>query len=120
MLSLTHISRHLRLMLTALTLLCVMALNHREVTTYVGAAKAGTGQQVQKTATERHGTVKQKVSLEAPHAFLVLQLDACTHNLLRVAFPLPASPVLATLPLTAPVSGFFKTFLSALIQAQAP
>lgn len=119
MLPLAHISRHLRLMLTALTLLCVMALNHREVTTYAGAAKASSSQQVQKSASERHGTVKQKVSLEAPHAFLVLQLDACT-NLLRVSFTPPARPELAPLSLAAPASGFFKTFLSAVIQAQAP
>ncbi|MGV3502200.1 MAG: hypothetical protein ACO1O1_00720 [Adhaeribacter sp.] len=119
MLPLPNISRHIRVMLTALTLLCVMALNHREVTTYVAAANTKSGQQVQKTAAERHGTVKQKVSLEAPHAFLVLQLAACA-SLPRVEFTPPVTVEPAALPFSSPIRGFFKTFLSAAIQAQAP
>jgi len=119
MLPLANISRHLRLMLTALTLLCVMVLNHREVTTFAAAPKAQTSQQLHHTAAEQHGTIKQKVSLEAPHAFLVLQLAACT-DFLRVDLMSPVAPVLHRLGLPSPVTGFFKIFLSAVIQAKAP
>jgi hypothetical protein len=106
-------------MLTAITLLCVVALNHREVTTYTAAPEANTAQQLTKTAAERHGVVKQKVTLEAPHAFLVLQLAACT-DFLRVDLMSPVAPVLHRLGLPSPVTGFFKIFLSAAIQANAP
>jgi hypothetical protein len=113
------ISRHLRLILTALTLLCVMALNHREVTTFTAAPKAKTTQQLHNTAADQHGTIKQKVSLEAPHAYLALQLATCT-DLLKLDFAAPATPVLNRLRLPHPVTGFFKIFLSAVIQAKAP
>jgi hypothetical protein len=113
------ISRHLRVMLTALTLLCVVALNHREVTTYTAAPEAKTAHQLHKTTAERQGTIKQKVSLEAPHAYLVLQLATFT-DFLRVDFISPVTPVLNRFRLPRPVTGFFKVFLSAAIQANAP
>lgn len=119
MLPTADISRHLRLMLTALTLLCVMALNHRELTTYTAAPEAKTTQQLHHTAADQHGTVKQKVSLEAPHAYLVLQLAACT-DLVSFDFVSPVTQVLNRLRLPHPVTGFFKIFLSAVIQAKAP
>jgi hypothetical protein len=114
-----NISRHLRVMLTAITLLCVVALNHREVTTYASAPETQKTHQLHKTAAERHGTVKQKVSLEAPHAYLVLQMAACT-DFLQVAFISPLTPLLNRFGLPNPVTGFFKIFLSATIQANAP
>jgi hypothetical protein len=114
-----NIARHFRVMLTALTLLCVMVLNHREVTTYTAAPEAQTAHQLHKTAADRHGAVKQKVSLEAPHAYLVLQLATFTDFFT----PDFSSPLIQALPLVRlpdPVSGFFKVFLSAAIQANAP
>jgi hypothetical protein len=114
-----NISRHIRVILTALTLLCVVGLNHREVTTYTAIPETGTAQQVHKTAAARQGTIKQKVSLEAPHAFLVLQL-ATFPDFARIDFMAPVTPVLNRFRLPKPVSGFFKTFLSAAIQANAP
>ena len=119
MLPLANISRHLRLMLTALTLLCVMALNHREVTTYAAAPEAKPAQQLHKTAADQHGTIKQKVSLEAPHAYLILEL-AATADLLEVDLAAPATALLHRLRLPHPVTGFFSIFLSTVIQAQAP
>ena len=119
MLPLANISRHLRVLLTAITLLCVVALNHREVTTYASAPEARKTQQLHKTAAEGHDTVKQKVSLEAPHAYLVLQIAACT-DFLPVAFTTPLRPLLNRFGLPNPVTGFFKIFLSAAIQANAP
>jgi hypothetical protein len=106
-------------MLTAITLLCVVALNHREVTAYPAAPEAQTAQQLHKTAAERHGTLKQKVSLEAPHAHLVLELAAYP-DFLRVDFVSPVTPVLNQYRLPNPVTGFFKIFLAAAIQANAP
>jgi hypothetical protein len=114
-----NISRHLRLMLTAVTLLCVMALNHREVTTYACAPDAAASQQLHKSAAEHHGTVKEKVSLEAPHAYLQLQLAICT-DFIRAVFRSPVTPLVNRLRLPNPATGFFKIFLSAAIQANAP
>jgi hypothetical protein len=114
-----NISRHLRVLLTALTLLCVVVLNHREVTTYTAAREAKTAHQFHKTTADRQDAVKQKVSLEAPHAYLVLQLAPIT-DFLRFDFKAPFSPVRHRLRLPNPVPGFFKTFLSAAIQANAP
>ena len=114
-----NITRHLRLMLTAITLLCVMALNHRVVTTYASAPEASTSQQLQKSNAGQHATVKQKVSLEATHAYLQLQLAICT-DFSGTAFSFPVTPLLSRLGLPNPVAGFFKIFLSAAIQANAP
>jgi hypothetical protein len=114
-----NISRHLRLMLTAITLLCVMALNHREVTTYACAPEASTSQQLHKSTAEHHGTVKQKVSLEATHAYLQLQLAICT-DFSRATLLAPITPLLTRLRLPNPAPGFFKVFLFAAIQANAP
>lgn len=110
------ISRHLRLMLTAITLLCVVALNHREVTTYVCAPEA---HQVHTAAAERHSTVKEKVSLEAPHAYLVLEMVA-GNDFVPLAFIPPVAPLLHWFGRSNPVTGFFKIFLSGVIQAMAP
>lgn len=119
MLPLANISRHFRVILTALTLLCVMALNHREVTTYVSAPAAGSSQQLHTATAERHGTVTQKVSLEAPHAYLVLQLATFT-DFFRVTFHCPVTTLLHYCRLPEPVTGIFSIFFSTLIQAQAP
>jgi hypothetical protein len=106
-------------LLTAITLLCVVALNHREVTTYASAPETQQTHQLRKTAAEHHDTVKQKVSLEAPHAYLVLQMATCTDFLQAAIIP-PFRPLLNRLGLPNPAPGFFKIFLSAAIQANAP
>ena len=119
MLSVANISRQFRVLLTALTLLCVVALNHREFTTYTPAPAAKTSHQLHKAAAKHQSTVKQKVTLEAPHAYLVLQLATFT-EFLRVDFLPLVTPSLHLFRLPNPVTGFFQVFLSSVIQAQAP
>ena len=114
-----NIVRHLRLVLMAITLLFVVGLNNREVTTFAAAPEATAGQQVDQSAGERNGTVKQKVSFEATPSYVVLQL-AAVPGFLNLNF---AKPLLQPLTPTYPsriVAGFFKIFLSGAIQANAP
>lgn len=104
----------------AITLLCVVALNNREVTTYTTAPEANTTQQVNASnAATRHGVVKQKVSLEATYSYVVLQLAACT-NIVPLVFRKPVDYFTPAYPAIRPGVAFFKIFLSAAIQPNAP
>jgi hypothetical protein len=115
-----YIWKQLRVVITAITLLCVVSLNNREVTTFVQAPDNPTAQQVNKSAaTERHHIVKQKVSLEATPSYLVLQLANFTH-FLRIVFQPPVFSVLVPFKPSLPVIRFFQIFLSAAIQPNAP
>ena len=114
-----NIVKHLRLVLTAITLLFVVGLNNREVTTFTASPNTATGQQVNESAADRNGTVKQKVSFEATPSYVLLQL-AAVPEFLRINF---TKPICLALPPTCPsgmVSVFFKIFLSEAIQANAP
>ncbi|MDB5261775.1 MAG: hypothetical protein JWQ14_1056 [Adhaeribacter sp.] len=113
------IVKHFRLVLTAITLLFVVGLNNREVTTFAPAPEAKTGQQINKSAADRNGTVKQKISFEATSSFVVLQL-AVVPEFLQVSFIKPLFLHLSPTCLSGLVTGFFKIFLSTAIQANAP
>ena len=54
-----NLVKHLRLVFMAITLLLVVGLNNREVTTYTVSPNTATGQQVNESAADRNGTVKQ-------------------------------------------------------------
>ena len=115
-----NIARQLRVVLTAITLLLMVGLNNREVTTYGAAPASETGQQVNKSAADRNGTVKQKVSFEATSSYLVLQLAAAIPHFLNFSFSKPLFLHVAPLYPGGIVLGYFKTLLSATIQANAP
>jgi hypothetical protein len=114
-----NIVKHLRLLLTAITLLFVVGLNNREVTTFAAAPKAKTTQQINKSAADRNGTVKQKVSFEATPSYVVLQLAAMP-ELLRLSFAEPLFLHFTPHYSNGSVISFFKIFLSSAIQANAP
>jgi len=114
-----NISKNLRLLLTAITLLLVVGLNNREVTTYV-APDAATTHQLNKSAAAEHGTVKQKVLLEGTASYLVLVLAALPNGFLHLDFPRPLPAIMIFCRPGFIVTGFFKTFLSTAIQPNAP
>ena len=114
-----NISKNLRLLLTAVTLLLVMGLNNREVTTYV-APDAATAHQLNKSAAADHGTVKQKVLLEGTASYLILELAALPNGFLHLDFPRPLPAVITFCRPGFTLAGFFKTFLLAAIQPNAP
>jgi len=114
-----NISKNLRLLLTAITLLLVVGLNNREVTTYV-APDAATTHQLNKSATADHGTVKQKVLLEGTASYLILELAALPNDFLSVDFPRPLPAVIIFYRPAFIAAGFFKTFLATAIQPNAP
>lgn len=116
-----NIAKQLRVVLTAITLLLMVGLNNREVTTYVAAPDIKTGQQVDKSAAaDRHGTVKQKVSFEATPSYVVLQLAAVVPVLPGFSFVKPIFLQLIPQYPTGIVLGYFKTLLSTTIQVNAP
>ena len=113
------IAKNLRLLLTAITLLLVVGLNNREVTTYT-AAKAVAAHQLNTSAAAEHGTVKQKVSLEGTASYLILQLAVLPGCLPELSFPQPFSSIMTFYRPGFTVAGLFKIFLSAAIQPNAP
>lgn len=114
-----NIVQHLRLFLTAITLLLVVGLNNREVTTYTVPDAAG-HQVAHAPAAEQHGIVKKKVSLEATSSYLVLQLAALSANCSRINFSPRLIPVKTSYCPAVAVIGFFKLFLATAIQPNAP
>ena len=114
-----NIVQHLRLFLTAITLLLVVGLNNREVTTYAVPDKAA-HQVKHAPAAEQHGTIKKKVSLEATSSYLVLQLAALPAIFSRISFPSWLIPVKTSYQPVVAVTGFFKLFLATAIQPNAP
>jgi len=114
-----NIAKNLRLLLTAITLLLVVGLNNREVTTYA-VSDTATSHQLNKSAAEHNGTVKQKVTLEATSSYLILPLAALPAILPRLDFPQPLLAIKVFYPAAVAVAGFFKIFLSAAIQPNAP
>src|SRR5688572_29996770 len=116
-----NIAKQLRVVLTAITLLLMVGLNNREVTTYVAAPDANTAQQVDKSAAaDRHGTVKQKVFFEATPSNVVLQLVSVVPALPSFSFVKPVLLHLIAQYPTGIVLGYFKTLLSTTIQVNAP
>lgn len=115
-----NITKQLQIALMAITLLCVIALNNREVTTFKPVPETQAAHQVNKSAaTEQQTTVKQKVSLEATPSYIVLQIAAC-HSLLPVVFQRPVFTAVIHYYFTSPAAGFFKLFLVSSIQPNAP
>lgn len=114
-----NIVQQLRLFLTAITLLLVVGLNNREVTTYT-VPDAAAHQVAHAPAAEQHGIVKKKVSLEATSSYLVLQLAALPANFPRLNFPDRLIPVKTSYSPVVAVSGFYKLFFSTAIQPNAP
>ncbi|GEO03110.1 hypothetical protein AAE02nite_07740 [Adhaeribacter aerolatus] len=117
-----NIAKQLRVVLTAITLLLMVGLNNREVTTYtlVPATKAGHQQVDKSAAADRHGTVKQKISFEATPSYVVLQQAAAVPELSYFSF---VKPVLLHFTPQYPagiVLRYFKTLLSTSIQVNAP
>jgi len=116
-----NIAKQLRVVLTAITLLLMVGLNNREVTTYAAAPATKTGQQVNKSdAAERNGTVKQKVSFEATSSYVVLQLAAAVPELSNFNFTNPVCRYLTPQYPAGIVLNYFKTLLSTTIQVNAP
>ncbi len=73
------ISHPFRFLVTAVTLLCVLLLNHQEITTYRPAPVKlpGTNTQLHKSA-QKQAVVKQKVSFEATTSYLLMPLAQFT------------------------------------------
>ena len=104
----------------AITLLCVIALNNREVTIFKSVPENQAAHQVNKSAAaERQTTVKQKVSLEATPSYVVLQIAAYT-SFLHVVFERPVFAAVIHQYFARPATGFFKLFLVSSIQPNAP
>ena len=114
------ITKQLRIALMAITLLCVIALNNREVTTFRSVPETQAAHQVNKSApTERQTTVKQKVSLEATPSYVVLQI-ATYSSFLHVVFERSEFASVIHHYFARPAAGFFKLFLVSSIQPNAP
>ncbi|WP_034256532.1 hypothetical protein [Adhaeribacter aquaticus] len=113
-----NISKNLRLLFTAITLLFVVGLNNREVTTYT-KSEATSGHQINKSAADTHGTLKQKVSLEATTSYIVLQLAFFT-DFIYYHFTPPVNTFDSSYNLISTVTGFFSLLLATVIQPNAP
>ena len=66
------IAQHIRVLLTAVTLLCVLLLNHQEITTYRPTPVPPAADSQLQTTDKEPAVVKQKISFEATAADLVL------------------------------------------------
>ncbi len=120
MFNLGTIAQHVRVVLMAFTLLCVVGLNNREVTTYTHAApETNTKHQVTQGAADQQTTVKQKVSFEGTTSYVLLQLVAAT-QFLTVEFTQLFLYKLAVKHITGEFVPFFSRFLSSVIQPNAP
>jgi hypothetical protein len=114
------ITEQFRIALLAITLLCVIALNNREVTIFKPVPETQTAHQVKKSAAaERQTIVKQKVSLEATPSYAVLQL-ATFPDVLRVFFERPVFTAIIQYYFAFLAASFFKLFLVSSIQPNAP
>ena len=114
-----NIAQHFKVVFLAITLLCVVSLNNREVNTYVPAAKSQTAEQVNKSAADRHGSFKQKVSFEATPSYVILQLATCP-EVLRVVFATAIVPIMSAPAPAGTLYTFFSRFLASVIQPNAP
>lgn len=115
-----NIVKHLRLLFTAITLLFVVGLNNREVTTFAASPAQPTEQQVNKAAADQHGTVKQKVSFEATYAVVVLPPATILPSVWQVVLGVP---VRFSLPSYKPgilVPVIFRFLLATAISPNAP
>jgi hypothetical protein len=114
------IAKTFRLFLTAVTLLFVVGLNNREVTTFATAPVKSTEHQVNKAAAEQHGTVKQKISFEATYAGIVLPPATILPALFAVVFTGPLSFSLPAYTPTSLATGIFRRLLTTAISPNAP
>jgi len=114
------IIKHLRLVLTAFTLLLVVGLNNREVTTFAAAPETKTEHKLTTAAADRNGTVKQKVSFEATaSSYVIWQLVALPH-FWQTAFLKPLFSAIISYVPAGLISGFFRLFLATAILPNAP
>lgn len=114
------IAKTLRLFFTAITLLFVVGLNNREVTTFAIVPAKSASEQVNKAAADQHGTVKQKVSFEATYAGIVLPPATILPAVWEAVF---TGPLRFSLPTYTPASlstGIFRRLLSTAISPNAP
>lgn len=120
MFNLGTIAQHVRVVLLAFTLLCVVGLNNREVTTFVTPPpETHPKHQVIQGIEEPQTIVKQKVSFEGTTSCVLLQLAACT-EFLNVLFTQPSLYKIAVKQVTGEIIPFFSRFLSSVIQPNAP
>jgi len=115
-----NIVKHLRLLLTAITLVFVVGLNNREVTTIAVSPAKPTEKQVNKAAAEQHGTIKQKVSFEATYAGVVLPPATLLPPVWQVAFSGPIAVNLPPYQSSNLIPVFFSLLLSTAISPNAP
>ena len=115
-----HIAKQLRLLLTAITLLFVVGLNNREVTTFATTPAKPTEQQVNKAAADQHGTVKQKVSFEATYAGIVLPPATILPWAWQAVLPEPLHVSLPPYLSSSPAIVIFRFLLSTAISPNAP
>ncbi len=114
------ISKHIRVAFTAISLLLVIALNNREITTYVAAPAAEkTGHQVSE-ASKKGTVVKQKIYFEATASYIVLELAAACPELLRVTFQKPLVFNVPLYRLSGAISNVCRLFFATAIQPNAP
>lgn len=92
------IAQHIRVLLTAVTLLCVLLLNHREITTYRPAPVSSAAEPQLQSSEKEPAVVKQKISFEATAADLVLLIAPLAIGRHPVVYA-PQLTVPATTPL---------------------
>lgn len=115
-----NISKHFRVAFTALTLLFVIALNNREITTYVATpATAATDHQVSESP-KKGSFVKQKIYFEATPSYILIHFAATCPEYLQVTFTKPFFSNLLHYRLPDAVAGICRLFFATAIQPNAP
>lgn len=115
------ILKHFRLFLTALTLLCALTLNHKEIPAFAPATGKAPVTAVEKTAfpEQDRQVLKQKISFEAVTSFVVLDLVQPL-AFLRVLFAFPLDVPFAFYRTVFSDHHFFSVLFADTIQPNAP
>lgn len=113
------IFKHLRLFLTAVTLLCALTINHKEIPAYVPAKAPNTAVDHSSMAGTGTEVVKQKISFEAVTSSILLDL-AQPFSFLRVFFEAPTDVPFRLFRAVFSATHYFSILFADSIQPNAP
>jgi hypothetical protein len=116
-----YILKHFRLFLTALTLLCALTFNHKEVPAFAPITGKAPVTAVDQASPERQEkqVLKQKISFEAVTSFVILDL-AQPLAFLRVLFEAPLDLPFTLYKAAFSPTHFFSVLFADTIQPNAP
>ncbi|MDX5348922.1 MAG: hypothetical protein LPJ89_09320 [Hymenobacteraceae bacterium] len=115
----SSIAKQFRLIFTSLTLLCALALNNRELTTYTLPVSLPVQEQAVQPKEQKQTEVKQKVTFEATSSYVVLHLEKFV-SCLRVVFTKPLELLQPLFSSADGITGFFRILSATQIMPNAP